>query len=140
MKSPKIRVPVITFGTWKGGDRDGNPFVVASFTNQTFIDQKEFVLQRYIEIAQQLLDKLTPATDHIPISKELAAEVVKDALLFPYIEHVKSFEPYRSKLRFILEKLEVSTTNLFSKKTLCFTHCFIIEHPCESAGGKTEGR
>lgn len=100
-------MPVITFGTWKGGDRDGNPYVVASFSNQTFIDQKEFVLLRYIEITEQLLDKLTPATDHIPISKELAAEVVKDAIIFPYIEHVKSFEPYRSKVRFILEKLRV---------------------------------
>lgn len=92
--------------------------MVASFTNQTFIDQKEFVLQRYIEIAQQLLDKLTPATDHIPISKDLAAEVVKDALLFPYIEHVKSFEPYRSKLRFILEKLEVEYPSIFQENNI----------------------
>jgi hypothetical protein len=52
LEEPKMRIPIISFSTWKGGDRDGNPFVVASFSNQSFLDQKQFVIQEYIEIAK----------------------------------------------------------------------------------------
>ncbi len=51
----------------KGGDRDGNPFVVASFSNQAFIDQRQFVLEHYIDYAKELLEALTPSTRYIAI-------------------------------------------------------------------------
>jgi phosphoenolpyruvate carboxylase len=102
---PRIKVPIISFGTWKGGDRDGNPFVVASFTNLTFVEQKEFVLEQYIDITKNLLDKLTPGTDHVSCSKELVDVVKANSKLFPYLENVKPFEPYRAQIRYILEKL-----------------------------------
>jgi phosphoenolpyruvate carboxylase len=60
---PRIQRPIITFGSWKGGDRDGNPFVVASFSNQTFIEQKIFVLQHYQTLTAALLDKLTTSSE-----------------------------------------------------------------------------
>jgi phosphoenolpyruvate carboxylase len=94
------------FGTWKGGDRDGNPFVVASFTNQTFIEQKEFVLEQYVDMAKKLVDKLTPSTNHIVISEDLKFSLQKDNKKFPYIRDIKPQEPYRAKMRYILEKLE----------------------------------
>lgn len=97
--------PVIVFGTWKGGDRDGNPFVVASFTNQTLVDQKEFVLQQYIALATELLDKLTPSSNHVEITPELQASFEADSKIFPYLSNIKPWEPYRAKIRFVLEKL-----------------------------------
>jgi hypothetical protein len=34
---------------------------------QTFIEQKEFVLVQYVDMAKELLDKLTPSTNHINV-------------------------------------------------------------------------
>jgi phosphoenolpyruvate carboxylase len=101
------------------GDRDGNPFVVASFTNQTFIEQKEFVLRQYVDTARLLVDKLTPSTSNIIISDVLKVSLpfsffshffqrslAKDKKLFPYLTSIKPQEPYRAKMRYIQEKLE----------------------------------
>jgi phosphoenolpyruvate carboxylase len=79
---------------------------VASFTNQTFVDQKEFILERYLEFAKELIDKLTPALSHTSVSEKLTQSIKKDAKDFPYISNIKPQEPYRAKLRYIIEKLE----------------------------------
>jgi phosphoenolpyruvate carboxylase len=103
---PHVHKPLVTFGTWKGGDRDGNPFVVASFTNVTFVDHKEFVLRHYIAIAKELIDRLTGSTRHMKASQALLDSVAADATKFPYLDMIKQHEPYRAKARYILEKLE----------------------------------
>ncbi|KAL0479053.1 hypothetical protein AKO1_007897 [Acrasis kona] len=103
---PRVDMPIIKFGTWKGGDRDGNPFVVASFSNQTFIEQKLFVLEHYLNIVTQLVDKITPSTTQIEVSDDLLESIRSDRALFPYIENVKGVEPYRAKLRYMQEKLQ----------------------------------
>jgi phosphoenolpyruvate carboxylase len=109
LQPPRIVNPLITFGSWKGGDRDGNPFVVAAFTNQTFIEQKLFVLTHYQTMTIQLIDKLTTSTEQFPAGAELKENLLQDRKKFPYINlNLKSWEPYRVKIRYILEKLENS--------------------------------
>ena len=102
---PRISAPILTFSSWKGGDRDGNPFVVASFSNEIFIEQKAFVLEEYIRLVEQLVDHLTVSTNFAPASDALLASVVRDRKTFPYISNIKPWEPYRAKMRYILEKL-----------------------------------
>ena len=102
---PRIQAPVLTFSSWKGGDRDGNPFVVASFSNEIFIEQKAFVLEEYIRLVESLVDHLTVSTEFVPVTEELTASVLKDRKHFPYISNIKPWEPYRAKMRYILEKL-----------------------------------
>lgn len=102
---PRITTPVLTFSSWKGGDRDGNPFVVASFSNEIFIEQKAFVLAEYIKLVEKLVDHLTISTDFTQPSEALTQSVLKDRKTFPYIANVKPWEPYRAKMRYILEKL-----------------------------------
>jgi phosphoenolpyruvate carboxylase len=102
---PRIHAPVLTFSSWKGGDRDGNPFVVASFSNEIFIEQKAFVLDEYVHLVETLVDSLTTSTEFSPVSDALIASVHKDRKTFPYISNIKPWEPYRAKMRYILEKL-----------------------------------
>lgn len=102
---PRISAPVLTFSSWKGGDRDGNPFVVASFSNEIFIEQKAFVIEEYIRLVENLVDALTVSTEFAPASEELTASVLKDRKNFPYLSNIKPWEPYRAKMRYILEKL-----------------------------------
>eukprot|EP01119_Soliformovum_irregulare_P009646 TRINITY_DN2317_c0_g1_i2.p1 TRINITY_DN2317_c0_g1~~TRINITY_DN2317_c0_g1_i2.p1 ORF type:complete len:1133 (+),score=361.12 TRINITY_DN2317_c0_g1_i2:259-3399(+) len=108
LEPPRIVRNPISFGTWKGGDRDGNPFVVASFTNRCFIEQKQFVLQEYVTMASNLIDKLTPSTKNIAASPELLKSLERDYKHFPYVQNVKPHEPYRSKIRYIQIRLQNS--------------------------------
>jgi hypothetical protein len=59
----------------QGGDRDGNPYVVASFSNATLLDQKEFVLRKYIAVTRDLIDRLTPSTNRTAAFPFRAAEI-----------------------------------------------------------------
>eukprot|EP01127_Copromyxa_protea_P017640 TRINITY_DN5407_c0_g1_i1.p1 TRINITY_DN5407_c0_g1~~TRINITY_DN5407_c0_g1_i1.p1 ORF type:complete len:1205 (-),score=266.29 TRINITY_DN5407_c0_g1_i1:52-3405(-) len=105
-KPPRIINPIIEFSTWKGGDRDGNPFVTASFSNEVFVDHKIFVLEKYQQMVSVLLDSLTPSSHHVACSPDLAGSLRDDKHLFPYIPSIKPTETYRNKLRLMSEKLE----------------------------------
>jgi phosphoenolpyruvate carboxylase len=110
LQVPRISAPIISFGTWKGGDRDGNPFVIASFTNKTFIEHKIFILETYLKMVNVLLDKITPSINHVPVSKKLEDSLSKDRSTFPYIGNIKPHEKYRTKLRYVAEKLHNTLT------------------------------
>jgi len=56
--------------------------------------------------------------DHILVSDKLVKSIKEDRKLFPYIEGIKDFEPYRVKLRYIIEKLSTTlnhTLNILKK-------------------------
>ena len=53
----------VRFGSWMGGDRDGNPFVTADVTAQTLALHRELVLKRYQQDVVALIDPLA-AADH----------------------------------------------------------------------------
>jgi phosphoenolpyruvate carboxylase len=104
-KIPRLTAPIISFGTWKGGDRDGNPYVVAAFTNQTLIEHKEFTLEKYLEFTTRLIDMLTASLDHVNCNSDLKESVETEKNFFPYIFNIKFREIYRAKVRYITEKL-----------------------------------
>ena len=103
--------PVLRFGSWIGGDRDGNPFVTAELTAKAIRLHMNCVLTEYIHRTRALrnilshdLAFITPSpafTDSLSADEEaLSAEVFKDkpAML--------RNEPYRRKLQVMAYRLK----------------------------------
>jgi len=76
--------PFFQFGSWIGGDRDGNPFVTNEVTQQTLIKNRHAVLHHYIALLGKLVEKISIARTNIRISNDF------EKLLNGKLEEVKS--------------------------------------------------
>ena len=75
--------PFFQFGSWIGGDRDGNPFVTNEVTQHTLVKNRHAVLQHYIALLGKLVEKISISRSNIRISKEF------EQLLKAKLEEVK---------------------------------------------------
>lgn len=102
--------PFLRFGSWIGGDRDGNPNVTPEITKWTLITQKDCILSLYIQSVQELIGNLSQSTTKANVSEELLSSLEKDARDMPDISRNvfsrNPYEPYRQKLSFIKARLE----------------------------------
>ena len=62
---------VVQFGSWIGGDRDGNPFVTATTTAESVAMSREVVHDYYVARLTELFEQLAPSTRQAPISSAL---------------------------------------------------------------------
>jgi phosphoenolpyruvate carboxylase len=62
---------VVRFGSWIGGDRDGNPFVTASTTAESLSMSRELLHEYYLGRLKDLFDQLASSTHQAPISAAL---------------------------------------------------------------------
>ncbi|MUT68003.1 phosphoenolpyruvate carboxylase [Paenibacillus sp. NEAU-GSW1] len=98
----------LRFGSWIGGDRDGNPSVTAKITWETLTLNRQLALKKYEEKLNELTEQLSFSTNIVQVSDELIESIKRDR------ENVElkcvdlwrnAKEPYRIKLGFMLEKL-----------------------------------
>src|SRR5499427_1484718 len=66
---------VLRFGSWIGGDRDGNPNVTSDVTLQTLATLHQAALHVYQHDVASLRDHLTQSTAEVGVSPELLAAV-----------------------------------------------------------------
>ncbi|MEM7453390.1 MAG: phosphoenolpyruvate carboxylase [Planctomycetota bacterium] len=101
---PDIRnVPdILRFGSWIGGDRDGNPFVTCDTTEAAIRAQKETALERYAADLRDLYEMLSPAVDRVGMNAAFIDQLNKELEDAPEseLEILERFEqePYRQKL------------------------------------------
>jgi phosphoenolpyruvate carboxylase len=70
------QLPVLlSFASWIGGDRDGNPNVHPETTLETVATARAFLLARYRRKLQGLFDVITVSTQHVAASPELEAKL-----------------------------------------------------------------
>ncbi len=62
---------LLRFGSWIGGDRDGNPFVTPEVTRQAIAAAKARLLDYYDQRLRQMIDLLTTSAQQLPVSEEL---------------------------------------------------------------------
>ncbi len=101
--------PLLRFGSWMGGDRDGNPYVTPEVTIETVRLMRAWALRRHIGAVEALSHRLGQSTRQVAVGDDLARSLDADAALFPQVAellaHRNPFEPYRQKCTYIREKL-----------------------------------
>ncbi|MBL4852083.1 MAG: phosphoenolpyruvate carboxylase [Gammaproteobacteria bacterium] len=115
-----ITVPsFLRFGSWIGGDRDGNPFVKPETTATAVRLHSRTILLHYIKRMTKLRRVLTHSSDLAQPSDAFAASLAKDEVLAQRVlkERADRFrnEPYRRKLYFMSYKLEGNLIDIKSK-------------------------
>ncbi len=64
---------LIRFGSWIGGDRDGNPFVTPEATRDALAMAHNLLLIHYRRRLQNIFEQLASSTQQVPVSTELTA-------------------------------------------------------------------
>ncbi|NUS73647.1 MAG: phosphoenolpyruvate carboxylase [Corynebacteriales bacterium] len=104
----------LSFGSWIGGDRDGNPFVTPEVTRQVLRMAHEQGIQAAEHLVDTLINELSVSANVVQISDELEASIKSDLArlteLDPRFHRVNATEPYRLKLRCIKAKLARTRT------------------------------
>jgi phosphoenolpyruvate carboxylase len=98
------------FGSWVGGDRDGNPSVTPEVTWETACYQRNIVLEKYLNSVRELISVLSASLHWCNVSQDLLDSLERDRTQLPEIYEQLAIryrqEPYRLKLSYIQKRLE----------------------------------
>ncbi|MEU6079003.1 phosphoenolpyruvate carboxylase [Streptomyces sp. NPDC047108] len=110
----------LTFGTWIGGDRDGNPNVTPQVTWDVLILQHEHGITDALEMIDGLRGLLSNSIRYAGATEELLTSLRTDLEQLPEIspryKRLNAEEPYRLKATCIRQKL-VNTRERLAKGT-----------------------
>ncbi|MYS44356.1 phosphoenolpyruvate carboxylase, partial [Streptomyces sp. SID5998] len=99
----------LTFGTWIGGDRDGNPNVTPQVTWDVLILQHEHGINDALDMVDELRGFLSNSIRYTGATEELLASLQTDLENLPEIspryKRLNAEEPYRLKATCIRQKL-----------------------------------
>ncbi|SFB02628.1 Phosphoenolpyruvate carboxylase, type 1 [Cohnella sp. OV330] len=106
----KWHVPTyLRFGTWIGGDRDGNPSVTADITWRTLNMQRNLVIHKYETLLKALMRKMSFSTTIVKVNPELleSIELEREQVELRTVDRwTNDHEPYRIKITYMLQKLQ----------------------------------
>ena len=101
----------LRFGSWIGGDRDGNPYVTPAVTEETLREHQTTVLRLYRRALERMHGHLSVGAER-GTEPALLESLERDAELFP--EDAKrnqtlyGREPYRQKMAFVYRRLQAT--------------------------------
>ncbi|MEZ5094582.1 phosphoenolpyruvate carboxylase [Nocardioides sp.] len=109
-----VELPVdarpLRFGSWAGGDRDGNPFVTPQVTLDVLALLHDHGLRTLVAAAEDLLTEMSASTRVVSVSDELRASLDADAEALPItyaaVRRLNAEEPYRLKLSYVRVRLQ----------------------------------
>lgn len=107
----EFRLPAfLQFGTWMGGDRDGNPFVTSDTTAKTLRVYRKAALKMHYKQARRLFGRLTQSEIRVHASHALKERIQQSLWQWPalnrLLEPFSSFEAHRRWLRIIQWRLK----------------------------------
>ena len=104
----KWRVPnILSFGSWIGGDRDGNPFVTHDVTWNTMVKQRDLVIKKYITVLEDLKHRYTHAISRMTAGEDFMNRLnkIEAHYLTPEKKWSKRGEVYRRYFTVIIERV-----------------------------------
>jgi phosphoenolpyruvate carboxylase len=103
---------LLSFGSWIGGDRDGNPFVTAASTREAVVMARRVIIDHYIVETGRLITELSMSTRRIGVSDGLAQRVSEYAERLgeeaSRWKQITEVELYRHFLEFLIARLRFS--------------------------------
>lgn len=100
----------LSYRSWIGGDRDGNPFVTDKVTRQTLRIQRSEALRMHLQALKMLRRALSISSQLIKTPRRLTHSIEKDAetiMLSSDIMRHYQYEPFRLKISYMIRKLEL---------------------------------
>jgi phosphoenolpyruvate carboxylase len=108
----------LRFGSWMGGDRDGNPYVTAPVTAEVISMQADAAIEVAIEVIGDLIGELSISSELVGDDPQLRASLAEDfghrGAVPEDQQELFDKEPYRLKLGSIRAKLEATRARLHS--------------------------
>jgi phosphoenolpyruvate carboxylase len=110
VQADSIELPsILHFGSWVGGDMDGNPDVHAKTIRETMARQQHHIINKYYEECQVVAHRLSQSASRINITPELTKRVEQYMTLLPGARAITPARhdrmPYRVFLAQIGERL-----------------------------------
>ncbi|TYP91932.1 Phosphoenolpyruvate carboxylase, type 1 [Fodinibius salinus] len=99
---------ILKYRSWIGSDRDGNPNVTSEVTWETILEQRQIVMELYLNELDDLRRYLSISQNKYTISDELVNSLKKDQQTDPPSERYQRLytqEPYRRKITHMMHKL-----------------------------------
>jgi phosphoenolpyruvate carboxylase len=101
---------LLHFGSWVGGDMDGNPNVSAKTIRATLARQRSLILDLYYKECGLLAKKLSQSKDRAGFTAALLDKLEKYRAIFPHAYHEVPARhrdmPYRLFLRLVQQRLQ----------------------------------
>lgn len=102
----------LRFGSWIGGDRDGNPSVVSDVTWETMIRHRQITLKKYEQTLTHWIRLFSFSKTMVDVTDELMQSIETDRKHFREYATVRppnlwrnEREPYKIKISYMIEKL-----------------------------------
>lgn len=109
----------LTFGSWIGGDRDGNPYVTPEVTRTVLLMQHEYGIRATEAALDRLIESMSVSGRLRDVSLDLAASLARDLDALPEVDmrfrRVYGEEPYRLKARCVKAKLANTRARLVNR-------------------------
>lgn len=100
---------VLRFGSWIGGDRDGNPFVTPACTRDALQMARRVILDHYLTVSVELMDRLSSSARQAGVTPALIEGAKRYAQRIPSVapanETRGADEIYRCYLDYVIERL-----------------------------------
>ncbi len=140
---------VLRFGSWIGGDRDGNPLVTPACTRDALQIARETILAYYVERVNDLIWQLSPSTYQTPASTELQAALrsYESTVSAPDLNPKRhpSQEVYRRFLDYVLARLVLAqgdpkNTNAYKNAAEFRDDLLVARYSLSANGGERVAR